>query len=86
MRERTDTPALAGKLPRLQSWVLCDPRAAVAEIEQLHATNDQEDRIILTIRRLVDTRLGRPYEDQWRLVWGWYGYGQMKNPLDRNIW
>ena len=29
---------------------------------------------------------GRSYEDQWRSVWFRYGYGQMKTPLDRDIW
>ena len=77
---------LAGRLPRLLNRVLWDPRAAVAEIEQLRATDDRDAKSILQLRRLVGTRLGRPYEDQWRLVWRIYGYGQMKNPLDRDIW
>jgi hypothetical protein len=86
VREQTGESVLASSLPEFLNWVLCDPRAAVAEIEQLRATNDREDRVILAIRRSVGTSLGRPFEDRWRLVWRWYGYGQMKNPLDRDVW
>ena len=86
MREQTGDPVLISRLPDYLSWVLWDPRAAVAEIEQLRATNDQDAKAILELREEVGLRLGRSYEDQWRLVWLPYGYGQRKNPLDREFW
>ena len=52
LREQTADPVLASRLPRFESWVLWDPRAAVAEIEQLHATNDQDAKAILQTQRV----------------------------------
>ena len=86
MREQTGDPVLARRLPEFSSWVLWDPRAALAEIDQLRATNDQDARAILRLRESVGAVLGRSSGDPWRFVWRTYGYGQMKNPLDRDIW
>ncbi len=48
--------------------------------------NDQDAKAILGLRENVGMRLGRPSVDLWRFVWATCGDGQMKNPLDRDIW
>ena len=85
-REQNDNQVLAAKMSRFLSWLLLDPRDMVTKIEQLRTTDDRDTKSILELRRMVGKRLGRSYEDQWRLVWCIYGYGQMKNPLDLDIW
>ncbi len=86
MMEQADNRELATRLAWFLSWLLFDPRAAVASIEQLRATTDLDTRAILGLRQDVGLTLGRSYEDQWRSVWVKYGYGRMKAPLDRDIW
>ncbi len=86
VREQTGVPLMSLRLSEFRGRVLWDPRAVVADIEQLNAANDAEARVILTLRRLVGTTLSRSYEDQWHLVWRLYGYGQLKDPLVSSVW
>ena len=77
---------LTRRSPEFQSWVLWDPRRAVAEIERLKATNDQETRYLVVLRRSVAATLCRPYEEEWHLTWTFYGYGHIHDPLDNDVW
>ncbi len=86
MMEQSDDRELATRGHWFLSWLLLDPRATVARVEQLRATTDLDTKAILGLREDVGLRLGRSYEDQWRSVWYLRGYGQMKAPLDRDIW
>ncbi len=86
IRERTDDRDLASMRSQFLSWLLLDPRAAVAGIEQLRATPDLDAKAILDLRENLGLRLGRSYEDLWRSIWAGYGYGHMKDPLEWDIW
>ena len=86
LMEQTDDRELASRVSWFLSWLVLDPRATVARVEQLRATTDLDTKAILELRENVGLRLGQSYEDQWRSVWFMYGYGRMKAPLDRDIW
>ena len=84
--EQADDRELATRVNWFRSWLLLDPRATVARLEQLRATTDLDAKAILDLKESVGLSLGRSYEDRWRLSWFLYGYEKMKAPLDRDIW
>jgi len=84
--EHADDPELATRDDWFLSWLLLDPRATVAGLEQLRPTTDLDTKAILDLRETVGLSLGSSYEDQWRSDWYRYGYGQMKAPLERDVW
>jgi hypothetical protein len=86
LREQSADPVLARRVPDFLSWLLWNPPAAVEWLERLRATSDEDAKAILKLREDVGIRLGHSYEDRWRLTWYRYGYGQMKTPLDREVW
>ena len=69
--DQTDDRELATQRSEFMSWVLFNPRAAVARIEQLQlpATTELDTKAILALREFVRRNLARPYEEQWRFVW-----------------
>ncbi len=83
--DQTDDRELATQWDWFQSWLLLDPRATVARLEQLRTTTDLETKAIIGLKESVGRRLGHSYEDRWRLSWFPYGYGQLKAPLDRDV-
>ncbi len=85
--ERTDDWDLFAWTTQFASWSLIDPRAAVARHEQLRATTDADAKALVQLKGFVAMRgLAPSYEERWRYVWGRHGYGEMRSPLERDIW
>ncbi len=85
MMEQADDRELANRVDWFLSWLLLDPRASVARVEQLRATADLDTKDILQLSYGLGQRIGRSYEDRWWLTWSRYGYGQMRAPLDGDV-
>ena len=64
--EQTDDRELITSTYRFVSWLLIDPRAAVARLEQLRADDRLGPKVLLDLKGLVGRRLARSYEDRWR--------------------
>ncbi len=71
---------------RFLTWSLIDPRGAVARIEQIQPTTELETNALLRLKGAVGSRLARLYEDRWQNAWHGYGYGELSDPLEREIW
>ncbi len=86
--DQTDDRELATQRSEFMSWVLFNPRAAVARIEQLQlpATTEPDTKAILALREFVGRNLARYYEEQWRFVWFAPSYGEMKALFEREFW
>lgn len=62
---------------------------AVASIEGNRPKTETDTKAVLNFSELVESlsmSLARPYEVRWQMTWGVYGYGEMKAPLEREIW
>jgi hypothetical protein len=79
--DRTDDQTLSQTVFFL-GWLVFDPRAAVARLEQALVASGPEPRAN-TVRERVAEILGLPYEDRWRQIWG--NNTEMRGLLERDF-